>query len=244
MRLQSEMWRSRRSNHPAESARPIDSFRSLCYPVTSRINSFRCPLAQRTGQDDNGQQADAMIDPTNWKAVIGLLCVTACCLLGPDQSEAARKSKAAPKKQPDLRIVDVRIKPVPYVPSHGELQFTLAIDLPPDVERTALLEVTCLLSSPSKTSLRFLTYRQPITPLLETIGHQSPHPAPAGDHRDRPPSPRVTVTLNWDGMDHTRQEAQSGQYRYELRAKIIGDGDNTPRTLTVSWPKRGTMEVR
>ena len=185
-----------------------------------------------------------MTDLTTWKTAIGVLCVTALCLLSPDAAEAARKSKAAPKKEPDLRIVDVRIKPVPYVPSRGELQFALAIDLPPDVEPTALLEVTCLLSSPSKTSLRFLAYRQPVAPLLEALGHHAPRPSPAGDNRDRGPSPRVIVTLNWDGKDHTRQETQAGQYRYELRAKIIGDGDSTPRTLTVSWPKRGTMEVK
>lgn len=185
-----------------------------------------------------------MAVPMTWKAAIGALCVTALCLLSTDGAEAARKSRAAPRKEPDLRIVDVRIKPVPYVPSRGELQFALAIDLPPEVERTALLEVTCLLSSPSKTSLRFLTSRQPIAPMLEAIGHQTPHPSPAGEHHSRGPSPRVTVTLNWDGKDHTRQETQAGQYRYELRAKIIGDGDNTPRTLTVSWPKRGTMDVK
>lgn len=185
-----------------------------------------------------------MTDLTTWKTAIGVLCVAVVCLLGPDAAQAARKSKAAPKKEPDLRIVDVRIKPVPYVPSRGELQFTLAIDLPSDVERTSLLEVTCLLSSPSKTSLRFLTYRQPVAPMLDAIGYQAPRPSPAGDHPNRGPSPRVTVTLNWDGKDHTRQEAQAGQYRYELRAKIIGDGDSTPRTLTVSWPKRGTMEVK
>lgn len=185
-----------------------------------------------------------MTDLTTWKTAIGVLCVATLCLLGPEAAEAARKSKAAPKKEPDLRIVDVRIKPVPYVSSHGELQFTLAIDLPPDVERTAMLEVTCLLSSPSKTSLRFLAYRQPIDPLLQAIGYRAPRPSPAGDTHDRGPSPRVTVTLSWDGKDHTKQQTQPGQYRYELRAKIIGDGDNTPRTLTVSWPKRGTMDVK
>jgi hypothetical protein len=45
-------------------------------------------------------------------------------------------------------------------------------------------------------------------------------------------------------MDHTKTPAEAGTYHFELRAKLLSNGDKGPRTLMVSWPKRGTLEVR
>lgn len=175
---------------------------------------------------------------------VGLMAWPECALLDESVAWAAPKPKPAQRKEPELKIIDVNIKPVPYVPQQGPLEFGIALDLPPDVERSALLEVTALISSPSRSSLRFLSYRHPIGPLL-TASHRSHVPVvKASTAIEKGPSPRVRITLGWDGKDHTKQEVSAGTYQYELRAKVIAGGDNTPRTLTVSWPKRGTLTVK
>lgn len=156
----------------------------------------------------------------------------------------AKKRRSAPRKPPQLKIIEVNIKPVPYLPQQGDLEFSVTVDLPPDVERTALLEVTALISSPSRSSLRFLSYRESIEPLLKLARRTDPPAQNVSSTAGKPPSPRVHITLTWDGKDHTKQEVSPGTYHYELRAKVIGKGDNTPRALTVSWPKRGTLAVK
>jgi len=55
---------------------------------------------------------------------------------------------------------------------------------------------------------------------------------------------RIVVTLTWDGRDQTKQVVINGKYDYEVRAKLLVVGENGPRTLMVSWPKHGTLEVR
>jgi hypothetical protein len=50
--------------------------------------------------------------------------------------------------------------------------------------------------------------------------------------------------LTWNGLDHKKQPATAGTYSFEVRAKLLMNGDKGPRTMMVSWPKRGTLEVR
>ncbi len=164
--------------------------------------------------------------------------------VGPDVAWAAKKGGSTPRKEPELKIIDVSIRPVPYAPQQGDLEFGITVDLPPDVERAALLEVTALISSPSRSSLRFLSYRHSIEPLLGIAGIEGRAAQKTGATDKKARAPRVRITLTWDGTDHTKQAVSPGTYHYELRAKVIGKGDNTPRTLTVSWPKRGTLAVK
>lgn len=159
---------------------------------------------------------------------------------------AAAKRKPIVRKDPELKIVDVSMTPLPYQPQQGPLEVAVTLDLPPAVEPTSLLEVTALISSPSRTSLRFLSYRNTVGPLLAATRWPSGRVpiVRASTAADKPPSPRVRITLTWDGKDHTKQDVPTGLYHYELRAKVIAGNDNTPRTLTVAWPKRGTLAVK
>ena len=104
------------------------------------------------------------------------------------------------------------------------------IQLPKELNGANILEVSSLVSSPSKTSIRFLSVRKP----LEV----------ASGGQDAAEQPRVSVVLTWDGMDHNKAPAEAGLYQYELRAKLLSNGEKGPRTQMVSWPKRGTLEVR
>jgi len=169
--------------------------------------------------------------------------VAAMILAGATNHEvsAATKRKPAYQAQPDLRILSVSVSPEPYAAGFGSLDLAIEVELPKDLEDAMLLEVSSLISSPSKRSLRFLTNRQP-------VGAQ-PQGTPSSSSAQGTPSSaaapqRIVVTLSWDGTDQTRQLVADGQYHYEVRAKLLGKGENGPRTQMVSWPKRGTIEVR
>lgn len=126
--------------------------------------------------------------------------------------------------------MDLKVSPVPYKAAAGPLEFSAVVQLPKDFDGATLLELWCLVSSPSKTSIRFLSTRKPL----------GAHVTPAGNQE----LPRLPVTLTWDGMDHKKAAAGAGVYHYEMRAKLLTNGEKGPRTLVVSWPKRGTVEVR
>jgi hypothetical protein len=147
----------------------------------------------------------------------------------------AAGAKRPPPIEPDLRIVHVALSPEPYEPQQGALQLTVQIELPEHIEGTTLLEVSSLINSPSKRSMRFLTSRQPVgaPPDQTATGN------PAGQSK-----PRIAVVLVWDGTDQSKEFARSGRYHYEVRAKLLAAGEKSPRTLMISWPKRGAIEVK
>ncbi len=233
---------------------PIDSPHPLCYPLAGffLVSSVLLAWRRRSGPigliDHMNHRRTRLQLPVLPTAVfLALATFIACLGLGvaaPDTAWSGSKHRAGPRKEPDLKIIEVSIKPVPYSPQHGELEFGVTLDLPPEVESKALLEVTALISSPSRSSLRFLSYRNPIAPLLAATGRPRIKAVPASTLAQKGPSPRIRIKLTWDGKDHTKQEVSAGTYHYELRAKVIAGGDNTPRTLTVSWPKRGTLLVK
>lgn len=192
-------------------------------------------------------------------------CAVAGVFLPLDVAPAKRKPFQA--EPPDLRIVAVTISPDPYSPGEGSLDFTVEVELPHDLNDAALLEVSSLISSASKSSLRFLATRQPVAvPASSDPAPQAPpsvsgqsvnagEPTPHGSAADMPVDGvrglegarkmgRIAVTLTWDGRDHTKQVVINGKYGYEVRAKLLVVGENGPRTLMVSWPKRGTLEVK
>lgn len=144
---------------------------------------------------------------------------------------AEAKRKPAPQVEPDLRIVAVTVTPVPYSPSAGSLDLAIEVQLPKDLDGASILEVSSLISSPSKRSLRFLSSRQPVE--IQNVA-ESPGTPPF----------RINVVLTWDGTDQANQQVDNGRYQYEVRAKLLTVTEQGPRTQTVSWPKRGILEVR
>ena len=161
-------------------------------------------------------------------AIVLGLCLTLVLL--PGQVFAKTKPSGVPRPEPELKILELTITPTPYAPANGPLRFSVTVQLPKELNGATLLEVSSLISSPSKTSLRFLSHRQ---------GVQVPVPALIGAA-----PPRLTLQLTWDGQDHRKQLAGPGQYSYEVRIKLLDNGEKGPRTLMVAWPKRGTLEVK
>jgi len=158
-----------------------------------------------------------------------VICV-ALLLWHPSIGAAKPKVNKAPRPEPELKVLELKISPNPYTTSDGFVEFSTLVQLPKELNGATILEVSSLVSSPSKTSIRFLSIRKPL---------ESP-PTPL----DSNGQPRVSVVLTWDGMNHKKAPAEAGLYQYELRAKLLSNGEKGPRTQMVSWPKRGTLEIR
>jgi hypothetical protein len=163
------------------------------------------------------------------QSTIAVCCLAALGLVMPAPGHA--KSKHL--KVPELRIVDVLFSPLPYLPETGPLEMTIEVELPATLDGATTLEVSSLITSVSKHSLRFLSKRQAVeasTPSVQASSAEG--------------KPRVVVTLVWDGKDQTTQQVEKGRYSYEIRAKLLTANDTGPRTQMVSWPKRGTIDIR
>ena len=172
--------------------------------------------------------------PTNAGISLRILTfVLSLALAGLFGSVSVHAKPKKPIKPPDLRILDITLSPSPYLPMEGPLELAIEVELPADLNGTALLEVSSLITSPSRRSLRFLSTRQSV----ESSSQPAQEPLPEG-------RTRVVMTLTWDGTDQTMKRVAKGRYSYEIRAKLLAVGENGPRTQMVSWPKRGTIDIR
>lgn len=163
------------------------------------------------------------------RVVLMLFCATLLCLIPPIAS-AKSKLPRAPRPEPELKILDLNVSPNPYRVSSGSLQFSALVQLPKELDGATLLEVSSFITSPSKNSLRFLTARKPLEPHAASTDGAAP--------------PRIAVLLTWDGLDQKKIPAGAGLYNFEVRAKLLANGEKGPRTQMVAWPKRGTVEVK
>ena len=162
--------------------------------------------------------------------VVRVLLCTLLLLWSPLAASAKSKPNRAPRPEPELKILTLNVSPNPYIISSGPLQFSAMVQLPKELNGATLLEVSSFITSPSKNSLRFLTTRKPL----------EPHTAPTGGAAP----PHVSVLLTWDGLDQKKIQPGAGLYQFEVRAKLLANGEKGPRTQMVAWPKRGTIEVK
>lgn len=164
-------------------------------------------------------------------ATTGLVlgCILGLVILSPLDGYAKTKPPRVPRPEPELKILDLHIAPTPYEAGNGPLEFSVNVQLPKELNGATVLEVSSLISSPSKTSLRFLTHRQALQP-------QSIKP---GEARTM-----IPIRLSWDGHDHRKQLAGPGTYAYEVRIKLLANGEKGLRTMLVAWPKRGELTVK
>ncbi len=164
--------------------------------------------------------------------ILAIVCL-ACLIMLPAQAFAAKR-KRGPVIHPELKIISVMIAPPSYIPGQGTLDFTIEIELPKEINRHVLLEVSTLISSASMRSMRFLSSRQSIEKQEHGVSA-----APATGSK-----PRIEVILTWDGMDQSKELVGIGTYDYEIRAKLLAVGENGARTHMNSWPKRGMLVVK
>ena len=158
-----------------------------------------------------------------------LLCIV-LVFWAPADISAKSKPQRAPRPDPELKILNLTVSPNPYAISSGSLQFSAVVKLPKELDGATLLEVSSFITSPSKNSLRFLTTRTTLEPHAASTDGTAP--------------PHVSVLLTWDGLDQKKIQAGTGLYQFEVRAKLLANGEKGPRTQMVAWPKRGTIEVK
>lgn len=147
---------------------------------------------------------------------------------------AKTKGKGVPHPEPELKILSLHATPIPYRPQDGPFHFAATVQLPKEVDEQLMLEVSALVTSSSMTSLRFLSIRQPVNE------HVVADTGTDGDQLQK----RVQVDLAWDGLDHNKQQVPAGSYEYEVRVKLLSNGEKGQRTQMLSWPKRGKFVVK
>ena len=143
--------------------------------------------------------------------------------LAPAALDAKRKKRPY---QPPLKIVDVTTSPVPFAPGDGPMTIAVTVELPKNVDRFDVLEISSLISVPTRRSIRFLVNRQPLDRVNIEDG-----------------KPRMKTTLLWDGKDQTRQHVRQGTYSYEVRAKLMAREEGFTKVKIVSPFARGTLDV-
>lgn len=153
--------------------------------------------------------------------VIGIWFIL-CSLVAP----FAEGGKRGSGRSLPLKIVEITTSPSPFEIGTGELSLFIVVELPRKLKGANILEFTALISSPSRSSMRFLTQRMPLS--------IQPNPQ-ANSH--------VHMTLFWDGKDQTQKLVSSGIYRYEVRAKLMTQEGDGPRTKVASPRSHGTVEV-
>lgn len=169
----------------------------------------------------------------------GLLLLVSVSLLvvGGHSTDVLAKTKgksSVPRPEPDLKILSLQAAPMPYRPQAGAFHFIATVQLPKEIDEHLMLEVSALVTSSSMTSLRFLSIRQPVNEHVQTT------PSANGET----PQKHVHVDLEWDGLDHNKQQIPVGSYEYEVRVKLLSNGEKGQRTQMLAWPKRGKIVVK
>ena len=163
---------------------------------------------------------------------LGIAAALWCLIVSGDGVSHAAKAKA-PVRTPDLKILSVNPTPRPFVVVEHPLTLTITVELPKTLPEEALLNVTTLITSPSKSSIRVLESRQPLTDKTVTD---------AAIENGKPR--RIEIVQVWDGTDQTKRVVSDGTYAYQVQAKLMVPGKNGPVTKETSWKKRGSLEVR
>ena len=187
----------------------------------------------------NSRPSTATTVPRVWQrtrlALPALLSVV--FLLGGQTTDVLAKTKgksSVPRPEPDLKILTLHAAPMPYRPQEGPFHFIATVQLPKEVDEQLMLEVSALVTSSSMTSLRFLSIRQPVNEHAQTATSAT------GDTQQK----HVHVDLVWDGLDHNKQQVPVGSYEYEVRVKLLSNGEKGQRTQMLAWPKRGRFVVK
>jgi|GEM_PF-1770246 len=150
----------------------------------------------------------------------------------PPKAKAKAKIKVK-THQPNLKILSVDPSPLPFVVTERPLTVTIVVELPKTLPDEALLNVTILITSPSKSSIRVLESLLPITNQIkaEVVGEHG-HPQ------------QIEIVQVWDGTDQTKRVVPDGSYTYQVVAKLMAPGKNGPLTQATSWKIQGRFEVR
>ena len=158
--------------------------------------------------------------PSEWFVQFLGLVLLVLCLSGPVEASSKRVSTSP------VKISDVVISPEPFLIGKSPVIFSMIVELPTFLNGANVLEVSALISSPTRRTMSFVAHRQVLA--SSSSGGRSS---------------TVPVMLVWDGKDQYRQLVPDGSYYYEIRAKLMEDEGFGPRTKIVSHRVQGTLDV-
>ena len=125
-----------------------------------------------------------------------------------------------------VKIEQVATSPNPFIIGQSPLTLSMMVKVPASAKDSKVLEVSALITSPTRRSMSFVSQRLPLAEatqggLLEV----------------------VPVELVWNGKDQYDQLVVDGSYFYEIQAKLLEDEGYGPRTKIVSHRVQGTLEA-
>ena len=156
------------------------------------------------------------------KLLVGCLSVIVLLfLLGEADARKRRKRYISP-----VKVEQVVTSPDPFIIGQSPLTLSMMVKVPATTQDSKILEVTALITSPTRRTMSFVTQRLHL----------------AGTTQERQLG-MVPVTLVWDGKDQYDQWVVDGSYFYEIQAKVMEDKGEGPRTKIVSHRVQGTLEA-
>ncbi|MDT3776187.1 hypothetical protein PJI16_01260 [Nitrospira sp. MA-1] len=158
-----------------------------------------------------------------WQSGLLVLALGSFLALSPFSSSEAKSKRVSVSP---VKISDVVVSPDPFIIGKSGLKLTLLVELPSSLRGANVLEVSAMITSPTRRSMSFVAHRLLV---------------------DEPEAKRgnltVPVELVWDGKDQYHQLVADGSYFYELQAKLMEDQGDGPRTKIVSRRVHGTLEA-
>ena len=152
-----------------------------------------------------------------------------CCLVGIvtfflcEQADARKKRK---RFVSPVRVEEVATYPNPFIIGQSPMTISMMVKVPLSKVDTKILEVSALITSPTRKSMSFVTQRLSLAEVTQ------------GGLLNL-----ISVDLVWDGKDQYDRLVADGSYFYEIQAKVMEDKGNGPRTKIVSHRVQGTLEA-
>jgi len=153
--------------------------------------------------------------------VIGLGVIVTFVLCEQADARKKRKQFVSP-----VKVEEVATSPDPFIIGQSPLTFSLVVKVPLSGVDDQVLEVSALITSPTRRSMRFVSQRLSLAEATQ------------GGHLNA-----VPVELVWDGKDQYDRLVADGSYFYEIQAKVMEDEGLGPRTKIVSHRVQGTLEA-
>ena len=155
--------------------------------------------------------------------------ILVCCLLGIvtlflcEQVDARKKRK---RFVSPVKVEEVATYPKPFIIGQTPMTLSMMVKVPLSKVETKILEVSALITSPTRKTMSFVSRRLPLAEATQ------------GGLLNL-----VSVDLVWDGKDQYDQLVVDGSYFYEIQAKVMEDKGHGPRTKIVSHRVQGTLEA-
>ena len=140
-----------------------------------------------------------------------------------EQADARKKKK---RFISPVKVEEVVTSPDPFIIGQSPMTLSMMVKVPLSGIDDKVLEVSALITSPTRRSMSFVSQRLPLVEATQG-GLLS----------------LVPVELVWDGKDQYDQLVVDGSYFYEIQAKLLEDEGNGPRTKIVSHRVQGTLEA-